>query len=140
MMWGHASTSLRATGFSITDRCVSRANLLRGSRSASSATLLLLSTSVVRFGIDWNRFGCMLVIRFLARSRVDSLGDSGKFVIEVISLSVKSMASWGPATPRFSMVGILWPTCLEKEYINWARSKCSICSFHTHLGDRAHAL
>ena len=82
----------------------------------------------------------MLVIRFLASRSVDNLGECGKFVIEVMSLSVKSMASWGPATPRFSMVGILWPTLLEKEYINWARSKCSICSFHTHLGGQARAL
>lgn len=52
----------------------------------------------------------MFVIRFLASSRVDNLGLRGKFVIEVMSLSVKSMASCGPATPRFSIVGILWPT------------------------------
>ena len=64
----------------------------------------------MRFGIDWNKFGCMFVILFLASSRVASLGDSGKFVMEVMSLSVKSMASCGPATPRFSIVGILWPT------------------------------
>jgi hypothetical protein len=115
-------TSFLTTGFSIKDRWTNFGNLLRGSKSASSATLLLLRTSVLRLGIDWNRFGCMFVILFLASSRVDSLGLRGKFVIEVMSLSVKSMASCGPATPRFSIVGILWPTCLEKEYINWARS------------------
>ena len=47
-----AHTSFLATGFSIKDKCVSFVNFCKGSRSASSATLLLLSTSVVRFGID----------------------------------------------------------------------------------------
>jgi hypothetical protein len=45
-------TSFLVTGFSIKDKCVSFGKFRRGSRSASSATLLLLSTSVDRFGID----------------------------------------------------------------------------------------
>jgi len=64
---------------------------------------------VVRHGIDSAKLGCMCVIRFLASNNVESRGDSGKFDIEVMSLSVKSMASCGPATPKFSMVGILCP-------------------------------
>lgn len=52
MLVREARASFRATGFSIRDTCVSLVNLRRGSKSTSSATLLLLSTSVVRFGID----------------------------------------------------------------------------------------
>jgi hypothetical protein len=48
-------------------------------------------------------------MRFRAHSNVLSLGDNGKFASVVISLSVKSIASCAPATPRFSIVGILWP-------------------------------
>jgi hypothetical protein len=77
--------------------------------------LFELNTSVVRFGIESAKFGCICVIRFRARSKVESLGDSGKFEREAMSLSVKSMASCGPATARFSMVGILCPTWLEEK-------------------------
>lgn len=42
----------------------------------------------------------------------------------VRSLSVKSMASCGPATPRFSMVGILWPVEIQKEKGLWSTMYC----------------
>lgn len=75
-----------------------------------------------------------LCIRFLAHNKVCSRGESGKFVSTVRSLSVKSIASCGPATPRFSIVGILWPEIVEICFVNRALSsllKCSICSSHT---------
>ena len=51
------NTSFLVTGFSSKDRCVSLVNLRRGSRSASSARLLEVRTSVVRFGIEAARLG-----------------------------------------------------------------------------------
>ena len=44
-----------------------------------------------------------------ASSSVEMRGDRGKFPSTWISLSVKSMQSRGPATPRFSIAAILCP-------------------------------
>lgn len=87
-------TSLLVTGFSNKERCVSLENFPNVSRSASSAKLFEVRIRVVRFGIEFGRRGCMLLMRFLASRRVCSLGESGKFESAVMSLSVKSMASW----------------------------------------------
>ena len=139
------------TGFSSKDRCVSRWNFPSISKSASSARLFEVRIKVVRFGIEFGSAECMLLTRFLASSNVWSLGDSGKFDSVVISLSVKSIASWSYksfllshalslslrafkreqvrdkkkqtfATPRFSIAGILWPMILVHD-INGARSQ-----------------
>jgi len=87
-------TSRLATGFSINTKCVSFEKCLSGSRSASSAKLFEVRTSAVRFGIEVARLACMLLTRFRARSRVCRRGEKGKFERAVISLSVKSIASW----------------------------------------------
>lgn len=93
----------------------------------------------------------MLFARLRARSRVLSLGESGKFASALISLSVKSIASWScksassqwtvgargggmklltRATARFSICGILWPF----DDINGARSSVVLFfSAFTHL-------
>lgn len=65
--------------------------------------------SVVRLGISSVIFLSTDCMRFLAHSSVLSRGDSGKLLSVVRSLSVRSIESCGPATPRFSMIGILWP-------------------------------
>ena len=60
----------------------------------------------MRFGRELARVDCMLLIRFRASNSVCSRGLSGKFVSVVMSLSVKSMASWSyfPTQPsRLSM-------------------------------------
>lgn len=102
-------------------------SLLSGSKSANSATVLLVNTNVCRFGIVSARFGAICRTRFLARSSVVSRGDNGKFVMEVISLSVKSIASCGPATPRFSIVGILWPVGgQERRDVNGAHEESEV--------------
>lgn len=64
------------------------------SRSASSAKLLEVRTRVVRLGIEDASVGWMLLTLLRARRRVCSRGDRGKLERIVISLSVKSMASW----------------------------------------------
>ena len=87
-------TSRRVTGFSSRDRCVSLVKFLSTSRSASSAKLFEVKTKVRRFGIELGRVGWMVVTRLRARRRVWSLGESGKFPSTLISLSVKSIASW----------------------------------------------
>ena len=97
-------------------------NFRRGSRSASSAMLFDVRTSVVKFGIDAARLGWICVIRFLAKSSVERRGESGKLPMAEMSLSVKSIASCGPATPKFSIVGILCPACSQKRY-QWSSLK-----------------
>lgn len=49
---------------------------------------------VVRLGIDLEMVGCMLLTLLRAKRSVCSRGESGKLEIELISLSVKSIASW----------------------------------------------
>ena len=100
-------TSFRATGFSNKDKWVNLPNFPNGSKSANSTKLLEVSTKVVRLGIEVARFCWTLFTLFLANNRVLSRGESGKFEIIEMSLSVKSMASCCPATARFSIVGIL---------------------------------
>lgn len=73
---------------------MSRGKFRRGSRSANSAKLFDVRISVVRLGIDLARVGCMLLTRLRARRSVRSLGESGKLDMAVMSLSVKSIASW----------------------------------------------
>ena len=90
-------TSRRVTGFSSKDKCVSLVKFLRASRSASSAKLLDVRIRVVRFGIEAERFGCILLTRLRASRRVFRRGESGKLERAVISLSVKSIASWSYA-------------------------------------------
>jgi hypothetical protein len=89
-----APTSRLVTGFSISTRWVSFAKALSGSRSASSAKLFDVRTRVVRLGIDLASAGWMLVTRLRASRRVRRRGESGKLESCVMSLSVKSMASW----------------------------------------------
>ena len=48
---------------------------------------------VVRFGIDFDRVGCMLLTLLRASKSVRNRGESGKLEMVVISLSVKSIAS-----------------------------------------------
>lgn len=91
--WGF-QTSFLATGFSSNERCVNLENFASTSRSASSAKLLEVSIRVVRFGKEFGSVGCRLLTRFLASSSVRKRGESGKLERAVISLSVKSMASW----------------------------------------------
>ena len=49
---------------------------------------------MVRFGREDARVGCMVVILLRARRRVRRRGERGKLARAVMSLSVKSMASW----------------------------------------------
>ncbi len=87
-------TSFPATGFSTSDRCVNFENPRSASRSASSAIWFCVRTRVARFGIERATVGAKLVTRLRASSSVRSRGLSGKFAMTVMSLSVKSMASW----------------------------------------------
>ena len=70
----------------------------------SSAKLFEVRTKVVRFGRELARVGCMLLTRFRASRRVRNRGLRGKFESAVMSLSVKSIASWSytPAQPFLS--------------------------------------
>lgn len=97
-------TSRLVTGFSSSDTWVSREKFLSTSRSASSAKLFEVRIKVVRFGRELARVGCMLLTRFRASRRVCNRGLSGKFDSAVMSLSVKSIASWSyiPAQPLLS--------------------------------------
>ena len=90
------------TGFSNKERCVSRGKFLSASRSASSAKLLDVRIKVVRFGIEFASVACMLLSRLRARSRVRRRSESGKLARAVMSLSVKSMASWSYSMNYFS--------------------------------------
>ena len=47
----------------------------------------------MRLGIDFESAGWMLLMRFLASSRVCKRGERGKLARAVMSLSVKSIAS-----------------------------------------------
>ena len=49
---------------------------------------------MVRLGIDLDNVGAIVVTRLRARRSVRRRGLSGKFVRVVMSLSVKSIASW----------------------------------------------
>ena len=64
------------------------------SRSASSAKLLEVRIKVVRFGSEFESVGWMLLTLLRASRSVCSRGESGKLERAVMSLSVKSMASW----------------------------------------------
>lgn len=81
------------TGFSNRLTCVSFMKPCSGSRSASSLMLFCVRTKVLRFGMLFDRLGCMLAILFRAHSNVCNLGESGKLERIVMSLSVKSIAS-----------------------------------------------
>lgn len=83
------------TGLSISTNCSSRGNLPSTSTSASSARLLDASTKFVRPGTAAGRVGWMAATRLRARSRVRIRGDRGKLPRIWMSLSVKSIASWG---------------------------------------------
>lgn len=87
-------TSLLVTGFSNKLRCVRRGNFPSTSKSASSAKLLDVSIRVVRLGILFGTRGSIVLIRFLASRSVCSLVERGKLDRAVMSLSVKSIASW----------------------------------------------
>lgn len=135
------------TGLSISTSCVSRAKLPSTSKSASSASPLEARTRFVRLGTEDGRDGWMEATRLRASSRVRTRGESGKLPRIWMSLSVRSIASCGclegragfcrsaaqqklevkvgglmdlvrtPATPRFSMVGILCPNCRQRQKI-----------------------
>ena len=97
-------TSLLVTGFSNKLRCVSRGNFPSISKSASSAKLLDVSIRVVRLGRLFGTRGSIVLIRFLARRSVCSRGESGKLDRAVMSLSVKSIASWSCYILLFSRI------------------------------------
>ena len=99
-------TSFLVTGFSNKLRCVRRGNLPSTSRSASSAKLLDVSIRVVRFGRLFGTRGSIVLIRFLARRRVCSRGERGKLERAVMSLSVKSIASWSCCVRLLSHIHI----------------------------------
>lgn len=82
------------TGFSSKERCVSLGKFRSGSRSASSAKLLDVRVREVRLGSEFASVDCMLLTLLRARRRVRNRGESGKLERAVMSLSVKSMASW----------------------------------------------
>ncbi len=143
------------TGFSSSDRCVSFVNLLKTSRSASSAKLFCVRIKAVRFGIEAASVGCMLLTRLRARRRVCRRGERGKLERVLMSLSVKSIASWSYSRncqhSERAFSGALGVTdlcnaqVLNRGYFvacNFSKMismelipKCSICSFQlgTHL-------
>ena len=82
------------TGLSSNERCVSREKFRSGSRSASSAKLLEVRVKVVKFGREVASVDWMLLSLLRARRRVRSRGERGKLERAMMSLSVKSMASW----------------------------------------------
>lgn len=98
-----------ATGLPTKLRYVNLEKPCRGSRSVSSLRLFWLSMRVCRFGTCFGMDSEILDIRFSAHSSDCSRGESGKLLRIVMALSVKSMHSWSFATPKFSMLGILWP-------------------------------
>lgn len=73
---------------------MSLGKFLSGSKSASSAKLLEVRIKEVRFGNEFASVGCMLLILFRASRSVRNRGERGKLERAVMSLSVKSMASW----------------------------------------------
>jgi hypothetical protein len=138
LQW-HTPTSFLATGFSNRHRCTSLLNFPKGSKSQSSTRLLAVKTNTARFGIEVARVGWIAEMRFLARRSVCNRSERGKFPNCWISLSVKSIPSCGycqrttsklavarsrsgdlerhtPAIPRFSIVGILWPSRLNVQH------------------------
>ena len=94
-------TSLLVTGFSNKLKWVSLGNFPSTSRSASSAKLFDVSIRVVRLGRLVGTRGSIVLIRFLASRRVCSRGERGKFERAVMSLSVKSIASWSYSCSAF---------------------------------------
>lgn len=82
------------TGLSNRLKWVNRVQCLRVSRSASSLKLFDVKINVLRFGTEVARVDWMLFMRLRAKSRVCNLGERGKLERALISLSVKSMASW----------------------------------------------
>lgn len=95
-------TSRLVTGLSSKDRCVSLEKFRSASRSASSAKLLEVRIKVVRFGSEFASVGWMLLTLLRASRSVCSRGESGKLERAVMSLSVKSMASWSYSNYCFS--------------------------------------
>ena len=73
---------------------MSLGKFLSGSKSASSAKLLEVRIREVRFGNEFASVGCMLLTLFRASRSVRNRGERGKLERAVMSLSVKSMASW----------------------------------------------
>jgi len=96
-------TSFFVTGLSFSTRCVRCCSDPRGSRSASSRRLFDSSWRFVRFGIDLAIVDCIVAMRFRARSRLFNRGDSGKLPSTWISLSTKSIESWGCNMPWLSI-------------------------------------
>ena len=90
------------TGLSSNERCVSRERFRSGSRSASSAKLLEVRVKVVRLGKEVASVDWMLLSLLRARRRVRRRGERGKLERAVMSLSVKSMASWSYILRLFS--------------------------------------
>ncbi len=74
---------------------------------------------MVRFGNDFASVGCMLLTRFRASRSVCSRGERGKLERAVMSLSVKSMASWSysdcsATLSQYSLVPIERPVRRDK--------------------------
>jgi hypothetical protein len=88
-------TSTFVTGFSANTRCVNRGKDPKTSRSASCFKSFEARTRFLRFGMAFDRVGWMADIRFRASSKVVIRGDRGKFPRTWMSLSVKSIESWG---------------------------------------------
>ena len=87
-------TSFRVTGFSNKLKWVNRVQCLKVSRSASSLKLFDVRINVLRFGIEVASVDWMLFMRLRDKRRVCNRGERGKLERALISLSVKSMASW----------------------------------------------
>jgi hypothetical protein len=92
---GKMRTSFFVTGLSANTKCVSRVNVPSASTSASSARLLDASTRFRKFGTAAAAVGWMFATRLRASSSVVMRGERGKLPSTWMSLSVKSMASWG---------------------------------------------
>lgn len=88
-------TSFLVTGLSTNTKCVNRLNPANTSRSASCAIWFDASTSCCRFGTALGSDVCMLATRLCASSSVERRVESGKLPRTWMSLSVKSMESWG---------------------------------------------
>ena len=67
----------------------------------------------MRLGIDFESVGCMLLILLRARRRVCRRGDRGKLERAVMSLSVKSIASWSYIFNAFSAQSYMFNRAYE---------------------------
>jgi hypothetical protein len=108
-------TSFLVTGFSNSTKCVNFVRFRNGSRSANSAILFAVRTSVVKPGIEFARLGWICRTRFLARRSMRSRGKNGKLPSEEMSLSVKSIASWSWGRLCQNLIFLNWTLRMREE-------------------------